>query len=316
MQAIRYSNPYKQQWNDLVLNSRNGTFLLLREYMDYHHDRMCDCSLLFSEKEKFLGCLPANLEGDTIYSHGGLTYGGLITKKECTYLKVQEMLDTALEYYQKAYHISKFIYKPIPFIYHTYPVEEDLYWLFHKNAHLSARSLSSTIDLHQPLNFSTLRKRQIKRATNNQVMISESNEEKDWEAYWNILSDVLSTHHHCKPVHTIEEIKLLKSRFPEEIKLFTATHGGKIIAGCVAYFTKEVIHTQYMAANDDGRDLGALDLLFQTITNNENFKNHYHYLDFGISTENGGDYLNEGLLFQKEGFGGRAVCYDQYEIDL
>ena len=38
--------------------------------------------------------------------------------------------------------------------------------------------------------------------------------------------------------------------------------------------------------------------------------------DFGVSTEQRGSYLNEGLIFQKEGFGGRAICYDTYAIDL
>ena len=36
------------------------------------------------------------------------------------------------------------------------------------------------------------------------------------------------------------------------------------------------------------------------------------YFDFGKSTERHGEYLNEQLIFQKEGFGGRAVCYDTY----
>ena len=38
--------------------------------------------------------------------------------------------------------------------------------------------------------------------------------------------------------------------------------------------------------------------------------------DFGISTEQGGRYLNEGLIFQKEGFGARTVVYDTYELNI
>ena len=40
------------------------------------------------------------------------------------------------------------------------------------------------------------------------------------------------------------------------------------------------------------------------------------YIDFGTSTEQGGTYLNEGLIKQKEGFGGRAVVYDTYELNI
>jgi hypothetical protein len=36
--------------------------------------------------------------------------------------------------------------------------------------------------------------------------------------------------------------------------------------------------------------------------------------DFGISTENSGFFLNEGLLFQKESFGGRAIVYETYKL--
>ena len=34
------------------------------------------------------------------------------------------------------------------------------------------------------------------------------------------------------------------------------------------------------------------------------------------STENMGNVLNESLIFQKEGFGGRGVIYDIYEYNL
>lgn len=315
MQIVRYDDKYKQEWNELVLSSRNGTFLLLRDYMDYHRSRLSDCSLLFLEKGKFQGCLPANLIDDTVYSHGGLTYGGLITRPEVNYIQVEEMLDAALTYYKDAFLITKFIYKPIPFIYHTYPAQEDLYWLFRKNARMMARAVSSTIDLQKPLDLSTLRKRHAARAQNRGVTICESKDAKDWNAFWMILSTVLLKYHHCKPVHSLDEIKLLESYFPDNIKLITALYDGKIIAGCVTYLTKEVIHVQYIASSDVGRDLGALDLLFQTMIKAKECQS-YHYLDFGISTENGGTYLNNGLLFQKEGFGGRAICYDQYEIDL
>lgn len=40
------------------------------------------------------------------------------------------------------------------------------------------------------------------------------------------------------------------------------------------------------------------------------------FFDFGKSTEDEGNYLNHNLIFQKEGFGGRGVCYDSYEYNL
>ena len=135
------------------------------------------------------------------------------------------------------------------------------------------------------------------------------------EAYWEILTNVLQTHHQTKPVHTLSEILLLAKAFPEQIRLYTLHNDKGCLAGCVVFDCNATIHIQYIAANDEGRETGALDYLFDYLINH--YKNlGKHYFDFGISTENGGHVLNEGLLFQKEGYGGRAICYDTYDIDL
>ena len=60
MQVIAYTPEWEEGWNKLVRESKNGTFLIDRSYMDYHQDRFQDCSLIFSEGNKILGVLPAN----------------------------------------------------------------------------------------------------------------------------------------------------------------------------------------------------------------------------------------------------------------
>ena len=78
--------------------------------------------------------------------------------------------------------------------------------------------------------------------------------------------------------------------------------------------TETVAHAQYIASSKEGTEVGALDGLFDYLIN-ERYSDK-KWFDFGISTEQGGTYLNEGLVFQKEGFGARAVVYDQYVINL
>ena len=63
-----------------------------------------------------------------------------------------------------------------------------------------------------------------------------------------------------------------------------------------------------------GREVHALDWLFDVVIR-QSLEKH-PYFDFGISTENQGTYLNEGLIYQKEGFGGRGICYDWYKWNL
>ena len=80
----------------------------------------------------------------------------------------------------------------------------------------------------------------------------------------------------------------------------------------MVYDMGHVVHAQYIASSEIGKKTGALDLLIHHLIT-EVYADRT-YFDFGVSTENGGSYLNEGLIFQKEGFGARSVVYDTYEI--
>ena len=315
MTSLLYCNEQKDLWNNAVRESRNATFLFDRNFMDYHRDRFEDCSLLFlNSKKKCLGVFPANFnrEAQRIDSHGGLTYGGLLLTEHTHLPDVKDMLIDLANVY-KAMGATTLRYKPVPHIYHSYPTEEDLYWLFRAECQLVARSVSTCIDLRCPLPFSSLRKRKVKKAKETCLDITEGGAD-NWKAYWEILTDVLEQHHHTHPVHSLEEILLLAQHFPSQIRLFTV-HGDECLAGCVIFECDDTIHVQYIASNDRGREYGALDYLFDELILHYQ-KEGKRYFDFGISTENGGLILNEGLLFQKEGFGGRAICYDTYDIDL
>lgn len=319
----------RDAWDAFVRTSRNGTFLFERPFMDYHADRFEDHSLLFAQKGKILGVLPCSSHGDGIVSHGGLTYGGFLLANSARITDVGTMLDEALDYY-KAKNFRSLTIKPIPSIYHTQCSDDELYWLFRRGAVLSTRGLSSAIDLNTPLPFSTLRKRKIKKATESNLQIVRDiplTDAESWATFWTILADVLAEQHSKTPVHSLDEILLLKSRFPHEIQLWcTGDADGTIIAGSLLFITKNVVHAQYIAASHRGKDLGALDLLFSRIveactdtatSTTESFRYPLpRFLDFGISTEDGGAYLNEGLVFQKEGFGARSVVYDAYTLSL
>ncbi len=324
MQIVPYHPALKTLWDKAIYLSRNGTFLFQRDYMDYHRNRYEDCSLLFlNERNGVIGCLPANInrEQRIVYSHGGLTYGGFVLSKDASYENVWEMFNLAKVYYKHQGGIQ-LLYKPIPYIYYRYPSEEELYALYRLNAQLIGRGLSSVVDRRVPLPLSQLRKRGVKKALKNKLIINTYEQvdislvHASMTEFWQILIQVLRQYHQTSPVHTIDEIIYLQSRFPETIRLFTVstptTH--QIVAGCIAYVTPTVVHIQYIASNDEGRSIGALDFLFNYLLQ-DYFLTH-PYFDFGISTEHQGAYLNAGLLFQKQGFGARGVCYDCYKIDL
>lgn len=137
---------------------------------------------------------------------------------------------------------------------------------------------------------------------------------EEWDEYHRLLTQVLSLHHSTAPVHSAEELWLLHSRFPDNIKLYTARLDGRLMAGTVVYLSPCVAHTQYLASSDQGRGIGALDYVIDRVLSEADVR-QCAYLDFGVSTERDGT-LNQGLTFQKEGFGARGVCYDTYRINL
>lgn len=317
MTLVRYSDTHKADWNVLVGDSRNGTFLFNRSFMDYHADRFVDVSLMFFKGNKLLAVFPATLhENGQVVSHGGLTYGGFVLSKAAHATDVAEMIHLAVGYYQQL-NCKKLVVKPVPSVYHTTPADDELYWLFRMGATLVARSLSTAIHLTAPLPFSTLRVRKVKKAEKEGIRIRCAEEIADYQAYWNVLEEVLSSQHNKRPVHTISEILLLRERFPQQIKLYVATlqDSDTILAGSLLFLTRRVVHSQYIAASSEGRNVGALDLLFERVIS-ISADAGYEYFDFGISTETNGTYLNEGLNFQKEGYGGRSIVYDAYELEL
>lgn len=311
MEIRRYRREDKELWNSFVSKARNATFLFDRNYMDYHADRFDDNSFMFYHKGKLKAVLPANVAGDTLYSHQGLTYGGLLLDKKATVEDVLECFDS-LNSWLRENGISKFVYKALPWIYQQYPSEEDLYALTWKcKAQLISRDISSSIVIDNKLKFAESRKSGIRKALSLNIEVGESN---DVDGFWHVLEDNLGNRYNAKPVHTANEMKLLMSRFPNNIKLYVAKMNGEIVGGTLIYVTPQVVHTQYISASVEGKKHGALDLLFDYIINK--VYANCRYFDFGKSTEQGGAYLNEPLIFQKEGFGGRGVCYDWYQWEL
>jgi len=310
IEIIRYNTDYKEQWDDLISDSRNGTFLFYRDYMDYHSDRFKDCSFLIFRKGKVVGVIPGNIDNNRFISHQGLTYGGLIASQNIDLKRTIEVFDL-LDKELILLGIQEVIYKPVPLIYHMIPSQEDIYVLFLKKAEKLGCNISSSIFQKNKISFNESRKSGLRKSMRKGIRVSESS---DFSGFWNILEDNLTYKYGVKPVHSLSEIELLASRFPNNIKLYVAEYNGSIIAGTVLFSMKNIIHVQYISANEQGKDNGALDLLFDNLIN-QTFL-HIPIFDFGQSSEKMGNYLNENLIFQKEGFGGRGTVYETYKYNL
>ena len=307
----RYTPTDKSLWDKYVAKARNATFLFLRDYMDYHSDRFEDHSLLFFVGHHLHSILPANIVDTTLYSHQGLTYGGLLMDNEVTSADVIQLF-RELNAYLHQCGICKVVYKPVPWVYHQLPSEEDLYPLFWIcKARLVTRDIGTVIFMQQHLRWRKDRRRRLRRAHEVGVEVVRTD---DFAPFWQVLEENLMNRHQVHPVHTLQEMELLHQRFPKNIIQYNALLDGQIVAGMTFYVTPQVVHGQYCSSNDIGKECGAVDAIHDYVMHYD-FPD-YPYMDFGRSTEGDGSILNEGLVAQKEGFGGRTICYDTYEWDV
>ena len=310
LEIVRYTPDQKQAWNDFVRRSKNGTFLLDRNYMDYHADRFTDHSLMVYRRDKLYALLPGNIAGDTFYSHQGLTYGGFIMSDKTVAADVVQLFRLLNDQFRRE-GIRKVIYKPTPWIYHRQPSEEDLYAVVEVCGATVSRGLSSTISRDYQNKWYRIRECGARHAKQLGLTVEET---EDYKPFWQVLSNNLRERYGLNPVHTVEEIEMLHRRMPDHIRLVVVREGDETIGGTVLYVSDRVVHSQYIAASPKGKQVHALDLLFDVVIRKA-LASH-PYFDFGISTEKRGTYLNEHLIYQKEGFGGRGVCYDWYEWTL
>lgn len=309
--VVRYSSLNYVEWNEFVSKAKNATFLFHRDFMEYHQDRFEDFSLLVYKKHKLVAVLPANKQGDEIYSHQGLTYGGLILQEAIKFDVVLDVFKELLKYLSVS-GFESLILKQIPSIYNTVVSEEIEYLLFILKAKLIKRDTLSVIDLNNKIKISNNRMEGFKRGEKHHLVIKE---EDNFELFWNnILIRNLNEKHQAKPVHSLSEITMLKKNLPNNIRQFNVYKDKRIVAGTTVFESKHVAHSQYISGDENKNVLGSLDFLHIHLVN-EVFKDK-KYFDFGTSNENNGLQINKGLQFWKEGFGARTLTQDFYKVKI
>jgi hypothetical protein len=305
----RYQESDSLHWNAFIGQAKNATFLFHRDFMDYHKDRFEDFSLMIYKNEKVVAVLPANKVGNVVYSHQGLSYGGLVYGEKLKLASVVLVFKAVL-FYLNENKITKIQLKTIPSIYHNKPSEELNYALFLAEAQLIRRDTLAVIDLSQPFHFSKIRKRGIQKGISNGLIIKE---ETDFEPYWNqVLIPNLESKYNAEPVHSLDEMQFLKKYFKKNIRQFNVYHNGEIVAGTTIFESENVAHCQYISKYEKAEKLGSLDFLYDRLINSV-FADKA-YFDFGISNENQGRTLNKGLSYWKESFGASTIAHDFYEV--
>jgi hypothetical protein len=267
------------------------------------------------ERNKIVGVFPAALnphDETEVISHPGITYGGVLHQGVLRGENMIQTFELLLEYYSKIGY-SSLKYKAIPHFYHKVPSNDDLYAMFRFNAILYRRDISATIDLNNRPPLTKGRKSSLSKAKRFGVQVASGFEYI--ENFWDILESNLKLKYETKPVHSLEEIRILQSLFPDSIKCVVGLINNEVVAGTLLFITDTTVHTQYIAGNEVGHDSGALDTVLNYCIENSR-KMGVRYFDFGINTENNGRVLNGGLYSFKASFGAGGSVHEFYEVEF
>lgn len=310
----QYSSAHYSIWNEFVAKAKNATFLFHRDFMEYHQDRFEDYSLLiFDDKDKLVAILPANRVEDTVYSHQGLTYGGLVLTHKSKAKEVFSYFEAVVTFLQKS-ALKKLIIKPIPVFYNkTFSFELD-YYLFKIKSNLIRKDMNLAFKLGEDYLISKTKLKKHRNALSSGILMKE---ETNFESFWTeVLLPRLDEKYDAKPVHSLDEISKLAIKFPNNIKQFNAYLDEEIVAGITIFEMDDVVKSQYGATTVKGESCRALDFLFLSLIEKYRLAGK-SYFDMGIVTDlNHMEGYNQGLLNQKEELGCVVFEQNHYEINL
>jgi hypothetical protein len=303
----QYAAPDRVVWDEFVRHGKGGTFLFERDYMEYHHDRFQDASLVVMRGDKMVALMPANrVDASAIDSHGGLTYGGLVVGREAILAEVVEIFGRLLEHLS-AQGVTELRYRRIPAFYDSVPNDEIAYIAFALEARRPRTGAGVVVRLADRLPYDNRRARNLRKAARSSLRITEG----DLAGFWHdVLEPRLAIRHGAKPVHSLDEIEQLAQRFPDNIRQYTVVADGRTVAGATIYETPSVARSQYIAGIEEGLRTAALDFLVDWLLE-ERYATK-GFFDFGTSNAVDGETIRGGLLGWKEGFGGRLYVQEFY----
>jgi hypothetical protein len=294
----RYSSEYFELWNAFISTAKNATFLFHRDFMEYHADRFQDFSLLVFEGEKLVSVIPANREGDTVFSHQGLTYGGFVFYDDLVTFEI-DLIIAEVILYLKENQIKEFSIKEIVSIYLNERKMETQQSLVKNGAELVEAKMNLAIDFNSNFKVSKSKLKHYNRIKS--IGLSIRNEENLTD-FWNkVLCPRLEQKFNVKPVHSLKEIIGLKNKFPENIYQYSVYKDEEILAGITVFKTNTVIKSQYGATTEKGEKYRALDYLYITLI--DKYKSQLDFFDMGTVNDNSELGYNFGLLNQKKELG-------------
>ncbi len=320
--VIPFAAQHEQIFDAFITASRNGTIFHTRRFLAYHPaGKFQDASLLFFDGEKLVAVLPAAAKEENgkkmLVSHPGASYGGLVLGEDISVTETGELMDSLIAYARAQKYAGISFLRLTPASLQKSYSEDPLYWAFQQGFRMTRCEMDGAIDFSGMKEDQVLAllsgkcRNMVRQAERAKIEVRLSN---DFDSFWPILESVLALRHGAKPTHTLAEIQKLHSLLPDGFRCLGAYREGKMVGGIVLVtIHQQALYTLYMGQEYTAQQHHPIHLLLVEAMRLA-IREKRRVLHLGVSTEDGGTKVNEGLFFFKESFGCRPVRRESFEI--
>ncbi len=312
LRICRYQAGDQFLWDSFVRQARNGLFWFLRDYLDYYGERIRDHSLMFlTDNGEVIGALPANEDGSNLRSHGGLPFGGLMLSRSAGMEEISSMLDLLADYMREA-GFDQLILTNMPTPYQQIEGDEVEYLLKERGAQSAGMRLTSVLRVTGAGIPELFPRSQCKKLRYSErrypVDFSETDEVDE---IWPMLENFMMRRFGSRPVHSLPEIRRLKSAFPANIRFLVGRSSGQLVGGQMVFILDQVarLQTSFRSEENRGDDFSMrLDLFSMEVLGKI-----CPVWDFGTSYDPATGELQPSLFWHKERLGARGVAIRSWE---
>ena len=307
-------------WDAFVREANNGTLFHERRFLNYHPEgRFTDHSLVFLEGAKPIALFPAAdivRDGERcLWSHRGSSYGGVVQPEQQGVEKNIRIVK-ALNRYAETEGFACIVMTLPPDIYNKQLNNYLEFACFLHGYRYLKREISSVLKLEDTAEaniarFKSTNRTAFRRGEKKGVRVCES---MDYGRFYDILENNLKIRHGVRPTHSPAELRDLKKRYPERIRLYGAYLEEILIAGIIMFDANPQVTLAFYISHDERyQEYRAVNVLFKEVIG-DSIRRHFRYLDFGIFTVN--MEPNYGLARFKESFGAGGVFRDTLMLDI
>ena len=320
MEIIKYSEDWKERWDNFVLESNNGTMFHLQKFFDYHTPGKFKFDhLIFLEKGQIKGLLPGTITEDGLFeSPVGASYGSIVTK-DVKFAEAMELVST-LKDYAKKNGIKEIMLTAVPMIYERHPNQNLDFAMLWQGFQYTLHYISSAIKLDKDKDilerFSPTIRRNVRKTMKDFNLRVEINERYD--EFYPILIENKSRHN-VKPTHTYDDLMKLKELLPDNLKLFMVYSKDKPIGGSLIFYPNKTVALCFynMLLYDYAEYKPIHRVMYEVVK--DSTKNGYAYVDIGVSQDTKADNPmtpSMSLIEFKEKFDAKTIMRNTLSIKL